>query len=422
MARRPTVRMPNVVTKLEATGRKLRRPVHTFNLEWRPFELQPMMIAPVIPGETMKSLLLQARVVTDPVANPLIGWWQGFYFFYVKLRDLDGRDDFTEMFVDEDKDLSSYNSAASVVYNHYGGTVNWTALCLKRIVEEYFRDEGEAWDTWTSSGLPLAGVQRPSWLDSALDSAGYVTPDFDVDTDTSSSVEASEIEAAMRRWQMLKMNQMTDMSYEDYLMTYGIRVPEEEQHIPELIRYVENWTYPTNTIDPSSGAPSSALSWSVAERADKDRFFKEPGFIIGVTCTRPKVYLQRLDGSLSHALTDAYTWLPAVLSDDMWTSLRRFADGPPLTVSNDTDGYWIDVKDLFIYGDQFLNYDKSTAAKNILDLPDANLVNKKYPATTDIDNLFVDTGAGVGKISADGVVNLSILGRLMDTTPGMANS
>ena len=71
-------------------GRKLRSPIHRFHLRHYPFQLQPFMLAPVIPGETMKNLLLQARVVTDPIKNGLIGWWQEYYFFYVKHRDLAG--------------------------------------------------------------------------------------------------------------------------------------------------------------------------------------------------------------------------------------------------------------------------------------------------------------------------------------------
>lgn len=423
MAQRPINVFPQFM-KQARMGRKMRRPVHSFNTSFRPFELQPFMIAPVLPGETMKNLLIQSRTVSDPIDNPLIGWWSGLYFFYVKLRDLDGRADFTELFVDEDKSLAAYNEASSTVYNHAGGAPNFTKLCLKRIVEEYFRDEGEAWDTWTSSGLPLAGITRNGWWSSAQDDADYVAPDINVEgPDADTNIEASEVEIAMRRWELLKMQNLTDMSYEDYLVNHGIRVREEEQNIPELIRYAESWTYPTNTIDPTSGAPRSAVSWAQAERADKDRFFKEPGFLIGIQCVRPKVYLKNIDGSFAHHMVEPYTWLPSVLDDDPYTSLRKFADGAPVAISADTNGYWVDFKDLFIHGDQFRNYANTATNKNIMALPTAALTNKKYPATTDIDNLFVTKTAGTGKINSDGIVNLAILTRAMvasDTTPGRA--
>ena len=42
--------------------RTMRSPKHTFNLVTRPWQIQPFMIAPVLPGETLKSLTMQARM------------------------------------------------------------------------------------------------------------------------------------------------------------------------------------------------------------------------------------------------------------------------------------------------------------------------------------------------------------------------
>ena len=52
-----------------------RNPSFPFQLRTRPFQVQPFMAAPVLPGETLKSLVTMSRVVTKPLANPLIGWW-----------------------------------------------------------------------------------------------------------------------------------------------------------------------------------------------------------------------------------------------------------------------------------------------------------------------------------------------------------
>ena len=84
---------------------------------------------------------------------------------------------------------------------------------------------------------------------------------------------------------------MTPPTFEDYLKTFGVKAPpaiREEKHIPELIRYVREWNYPANTVG-SDGSMNSQVVWSIAERADKDRFFAEPGFVFGVTTTRAKV-------------------------------------------------------------------------------------------------------------------------------------
>jgi hypothetical protein len=65
-----------------------RNPQHRFYLETRPWQIQPFLIAPVLPGETMKNLLLQSRVVSDPLLASLTGWFCEYYFFYCKHRDL----------------------------------------------------------------------------------------------------------------------------------------------------------------------------------------------------------------------------------------------------------------------------------------------------------------------------------------------
>ena len=60
------------------TTRKMRNPTHDSYVSFRPYQLQPFMIAPVLPGETLKNLNITGRVITDPLATgPLniLPWW-----------------------------------------------------------------------------------------------------------------------------------------------------------------------------------------------------------------------------------------------------------------------------------------------------------------------------------------------------------
>ena len=192
-----------------------------------------------------------------------------------------------------------------------------------------------------------------------------------------------------------------------------MRVTRQDIHQPELIRYVKEWTYPTNTIDPLTGTPSSAISWSIQERGDKDRFCREPGFIFGVTVSRPKIYMSNMRGAAVELMSSAQRWLPAIMRDDPYTSLvKQAAASGPLQAN--TDAYWVDLKDLFLYGDQFVNFALTETNAGMVALPTAGL-DKRYVTEAMIDGLFVTAGADM--VKQDGVVRLSILGSLTDTTP-----
>jgi hypothetical protein len=400
--------------------RKIRSPQHLFNLQTRPFQIQPFMLAPVIPGETLTQLMLQSRCVSDPVKNSLIGWWKEYYFFYVKLRDLADRDDLTEMMVDVDKDMSSLNSAADAKHNHAASSINYSEMCLQRVVEEYFRNEGEAWDVSTLDGLPQCGLKHTDWTQSVISGDHFSEGDIDVDLNADATIHASEVVKAYNMWLWQRQENLTEMDYDDFLRTHGISVAaSEDPHIPELIRYVREFQYPSNTINPSDGAASSALSWSTAERADKDRFFKEPGFIFGCTVTRPKIYFENYDGNAADWMNSFRHWMPAMMSSDPQTSLFQFSatEGPLAGVVTDTGGYWVDYKDLFMYGDQFVNYDASSSTStNAVALPAADL-SRRFVASADIDELFV-TPASAKEIHEDGIVSLKVKSVLTDTTPG----
>ena len=82
----PKVQVPR---PYKGVKRVMRNPAHPWQLRTRPYQIQPCMISPVLPGETLKNLVGMSRVVTKPIANPLIGWWCEYYVFYVRLRDIE---------------------------------------------------------------------------------------------------------------------------------------------------------------------------------------------------------------------------------------------------------------------------------------------------------------------------------------------
>ncbi len=416
--------MPVQISVQPKMGERVTRfPQHRWNIRAQSYQIQPIAIAPVLPGETLKRAVFQSRVVSDPVKNPLIGWWTEYYWFYVKLRDLDGRDDFVDMLIDVDKSLSSYHEASDSIFYHSPASsnqINWAKLCLKRVTEEYFRDEGETWDTEKIANIPKAQIMQKSWLDSTINDANYTSEDEVVahTVGTPDTAVARDVEAAMTKWEFMRSVGMIEMDYEDFLKTFGVRVPDVEPHRPELLRYVREWSYPTNTIDPIDGSPTSALSWSIRERIDKDRFFKEHGFICGYSVTRPKVYYSTQHSSAVSLMETPFSWLPALMRDAPHTSLLKVAAGQAPLKGN-TDAYWVDIRDLFMYGDQFINFSLTASDAGLVATPTPGL-EKRYVSIAEINDLFVDAAGGNSLIKQDGLISFAILGTQVDQTPTQA--
>ena len=424
------------VENLPQVGRKLRSPQHTFNLVTRPFGLYPFMIAPVLAGDTLKSALMQSRVITDPIANRQIGWWNEYYWFYVKLSDMDDRDVITQALINPGSNMTTIDSETAVaVHNFYAAAgvpyVNWVEKALKRITEEYFRDEGETWNTNTvETGIPMTQFTAPGlWRSVTPASAAALDfKDVTISTATDNAFTLEELQDAYQQYEILKLGGFVTMSYDDYIAAQGVRVPEAEKveaYRPELLRFARSWQYPISAIDPTDGSAASAVQWSHAERIDKDRFFREPGFVVGVTVCRPKVYLQH-KGYGAELMSDAYRWLPRILDEDPTSSLVNIADSTFAGLNwNDAGGVYVDLKDLLIYGDQFFNTASGTAPNGVS--VNVTTDSTKYATSTNIDAFFAAAvpDATNARVRQDGICTLNILSRIpiaSDTSRGVMSS
>lgn len=342
-----------------------RKPSHNFYIQQRPYELTPFFIAPVLAGETLKNLLLQARTVTTPLKNKLIGHHLEHYFFYVKLRDLGDRDDIIKMLMDTDGGAAvNKASADNIYYNVRTGVNDYLKMATDQVLKFYFRDEGDTTaHVGNVTGLPMVQLQNHRSFhesliaDAALESGTVTT-----------GTTYPDHEKAYDAWSYMRQMQLTEMTFEDYLATFGVKLDvAEEPNKPELIRFTKNWTYPTNTVD-GEGNINTQASWSIQERADKDRFIKEPGFLVGYTVWRPKVYLSNIRQSAVGLLDNALHWLPATMKEQVHSSLVKFTGGAANSpwihqaTPSGSDGrlatdssYWLDIRDLFVYGEDFTN-------------------------------------------------------------------
>lgn len=414
--------MVGLATTVAKSGRRLRTPPHPFFVRFKPMVLQPIAIAPVLPGETMTNLLWQARAQTEQLRNNLIGWHLEFYWFYVKLSQLDTPENWiapgTGMLMNPEFDASGLAGAAEIrAYHQDTLSINYVKRCRDIVVREYFRDDGEdETDGLIDTTDPLVYVQRPGWMDSIaltseLVAASPLLPD------DAANATIRELERLQQQWEMLNAMGVTDMTYEDFLATFGIGQANVNNKKPEILRWSKYWQLPATAVDGATGTTSSVVSWKVEGRADKDRLFREHGFICGYVCARPKMYLSTQRTAAVSMLNSAFAWAPRMFDTQFaGITVKDFADGEGPLYEGVSAGYTVDTKDLFLYGDQFTNIDLA----NVGDLntwgtegqtPDSKIMDDAY-----VDNLFIAANT-TNLVHMDGIARLSIKSVLRDTTP-----
>lgn len=400
--------MSAVTQMLRKQARRNRSPENDFHLRQRAFVIQPFMYHPVRPGETLKSLLWQARVVSDPLANPIMGWHLEYYFFYVQVQDavpVGLEDTWMAPFWDPAQNFSTlWGTVPTRLENGDVASSSFPDFNYKmyrRIVEEYFREEGEVWDSAhkMSGALALARRNRKDAYESAGANYGNLP---DVTINVADGLTVNELRDAMSAYLMLMDTSMGSVTtFEDYLASQGQGKFSDVKRAyrPELIRVVKEWTYPVNTVDPLSGTPTSAVSWSIANRADKDRYFKEPGWIVGLSVARPKT-LRRTNTDMGQVGDKGQHWLP---------QQHMFNPSSGILGSGANAR---DTRDLFEYGFQFVNWDTAGTYKaNNIDwarLDGTVAPDGVYPVETSI-NTQVWKAAASNAVRQDGRVSMNIL-------------
>ena len=383
------------------------------------YALTPFLIHPVLPGETLKKAYWNMSAVSPPLISKLDGAHFDIWLFYVKASQLSNATEMINMFVDEA--ALTVDAAASRAYFHAGNGVNFTQKCYDRVVKWYFRDADESLTPATGliGGFQPVRTERKGWwnnmkLESTAPTADELLPGESLEMPESVPSAFSD---HWTQWNRMRALSFTTATFEDYLRSQGVQVPkdharDEEAEKPELLRHVQEWQFPNNTVEPTTGVPTTAHFFRLTDSADKDRYFDEPGFILGVYSYRPKILFGNLDGSMAHFMTKFTDWMPAILRDQPFTRLKEFATatGPaPEAYGQDV---WVDMTDYLLDGEQLFG---DTLVPNQVALP-STTANSKY--LTEAQSLALFSDAVDGRLEANAVTTLNIASPIFkDHTP-----
>lgn len=379
-------------------ARRIRRPNHNAYVHFTPWTIQPFFCAPVLPGETLKNLLMQARVLTTPLANNQVaGWWIETYFFYVKHRHTLISSTLQSMMLDLNASVAAAQTgSANTAHHMLIGDFTLMRDSYRAVVDEFFRGDGETYATGgaLTGSLSFARLKLPGWWDSILPDATLTTGLGGIADDSIAGANTAldqlgEVGKALETWQTLRMLGITNMEYDDYLRSFGVSIAAPIDDRPELLRYTREWQYPSSSVsvDATQQRVSSVVSWSLTERADKNRFFREPGVILGCVVARPKLYHDRQQAGVN-MLQNAQAWQTPFSQP---YGYERYASIPTMT------GYSFDTGDLFNQGDQYRFIERGTSIPTLAWPADGEL---DFPDSTLINALFTDGAAGHIKMDA----------------------
>jgi len=402
--------------------RKKRSPQFPIAGTMKPFGLYPLWATPVLPGETLNMAETKYRLISMPVRHPLTGAWFETWTVYCSLTDLN--ENFAQMFISEDVSPTAYQAGVDRPrYFTKSGQIDYIKLAMDAVVYNYFRDEEEPdWDTHLIDGVHMAKRQSWDWAanlmfkPTALDAA-YL-PSALPESDTLTPLE------------IMKLSGMSEITYEKYLMQYGVAQKEavKESRIPEIIRYTRDWATPTNAIEPTTGRPSSAFSWSSTIKSEKPKRFDEPGFVITFGCVRPKMFDASLRGSMIGELWGFGDFFPVYNLADPAAGLKILdAAHKVLNLPVGTDALMYDHRDLLTNGEQFVN-DLSgpyalptTNARTLVDGSEVWELRGQYPTETEIEAIFVESEEETPsdarmRLFYEGIASAEITGHVVDTT------
>lgn len=389
-------------------ARRIRRPQHTAYLHFLPHYLVPFLAHPVLPGETLKNVVFQGRVLSTPLVNQITGWWLETYWFYVKHRHMTNAASYTGMMLDLSTTAAAHTGAVPV-FQADNGDAFFVRDAYVAVVNEYFRGDGESIATPTAPALTR--LRMPGWWDSLVPENSLDTLLGGVADDTIGGSTAldqvGEVARAIETYNTLRMMGVTNLEYDDWLRSFGVSIAAPQDDRPELIRYTREWTYPANSVsvDATAQRVSSVVSWSLTERIDKDRYFKEPGIILACVLARSKWYHDRQRAGVG-SMTNALAWQTPFAGGGMYEAFQPVQG---------MAGYRFDTRDLFNHGDQWRYAQRGTLNPPTIAWPGDGKFD--YPSVGEIDALFVDTTAGFLRMDASANLGIASASIGTDLTP-----
>ena len=155
--------------------------------------------------------------------------------------------DLVDMFVSNESIASHQDADGNAVTYCPPGGVDFVLNAVRRVVDEYFHDEGESYSIAEIDGIPLCqiyGRGRSDAFDKLTLASAYADHRQELDADGDGTIYVGdEMNRAFQEWAVAHDAGIIDMTYDDWMKTYGGRAVETDidrvdYHRPEDLAYM----------------------------------------------------------------------------------------------------------------------------------------------------------------------------------------
>lgn len=272
-------------------ARNIRKPRHVLANAGDFGKLVPFSYHMVFAGESQHNIKTSLHFQSEPITPKLAGCTVDVWYYYVPHR-LVWEDFPTWVMGDSSLTMPSANGpygrtlfADNTTGSNYAP--HFLANGYEMIVNQYFREEHDAYDVTTNTTATLPIVDRTAETQGDED---YETEDETIDV-SSGTLSIREIERKRARLAYERRVESLDGKYTSWLRAQGVNANEAVAQIPEFLGHYRKYIKPSQTVNDANGATVQMYKHECNFTLNKRRFFQEHGHVIGVYALRPKVHL-----------------------------------------------------------------------------------------------------------------------------------
>ena len=263
-------------------ARKLRTPRYPVVTTGRFGKAVPVAKALVEAGSTLRKLSFRNRFQSMPIKYPLTGGYLDVEFYYVPMSA--AWDEWIDFVLGETVTFPTLAAAQPNFFTSAANSSKLYGLCYEAVINKFHRTSEDDPYTYDGSWASLPRVDMTAEFSASADHRT-----IDETVNIADGLTVREIDDARAKLRYRNRMDFATGHYADWLKEQGVAAHAVLGADPERIGRVSKFVMPSKSIDPSTGGTTQSYFRDIELTLDKDRYFAEAGYIVGILSMRPKI-------------------------------------------------------------------------------------------------------------------------------------